>query len=82
MHLRYREEIVTRITVLIKYPVLKNKGIYTRRLILALSHSRPSYRPSPEVAQAAYEGRRILDENRKMKHLAYLDIPSPLPQAL
>ena len=30
---------------------------YTRRLMLALSHSRPSYKPSPLVAQAACETR-------------------------
>ena len=28
-----------------------NRLAYTRRLMLALSHSRPSYRPSPDVAQ-------------------------------
>jgi len=28
---------------------------YTRRLMFALSHSSPSYRPSPDVAHAAYE---------------------------
>ena len=32
-----------------------NRLAYTRRLMLALSHSRPSYKPSPLVAHAAWQ---------------------------
>ena len=35
-------------------PIHATYNHYTRRLMFALNHSSPSYRPSPEVAQAAF----------------------------
>ena len=64
--------------------------IYTRRLMFALNHSRPSYKPSPLVAQAAYfTGKNVmtrsatqpLDYRRKIV-VPYLDIPESVPQAV
>lgn len=48
---------------------------------LVLNHSKPSYRPSPEVAQVAYE--EVTGEKRKLSdNLTYLDIPGSLPEAV
>ena len=60
-----------------------NRLAYTRRLMLALSHSRPSYRPSPLVAQAAYE----ICESRSIQWGTrqggtHLDEPRPLPETV
>ena len=58
------------------------KADQTRRLMLALNHSRPSYRPSPDVAQAACSEELSLVGNEAATCPTYLDIPGSLPEAV
>jgi hypothetical protein len=50
--------------------------------MLALSHSRPSYRPSPLVAQAALDASSVYIGNPRNYRIANLDEPCPLPETV
>ena len=57
--------------------------LYVRRLMLVASHSRPSYRPSPDVAHAALKRVNEFDTNtQRLETTTDLDVPSSLSKSV
>lgn len=57
--------------------------LYDRRLMLVANHSRPSYRPSPDVAHAALK--RVNEfgtDSQKLEITTDLDVPSSLSKSV